>query len=185
MVSQPATDPCTTTGASSWVAGGWLSVSGETENHQNSPKYDKISPDSARSCKILPRFNLNSLDSARFLPNHVEKSLVNLTRFGVYHAGNHLISWTCGRKSGKNSRSWWSLDESSFTGFGRGDLKPTFRRQAFDVETWVQKANRVVLGRGWAGGRVSWTTLILWLSEANNAFDKLDLLFYIIKFIIL
>ena len=69
VFAQPITDwvggflicnrPVTVTGSLVRVAGGWLLVSGETNNHQNLLKRGRI-----------------SLDLARFLPNCVEKSLV-------------------------------------------------------------------------------------------------------------
>ena len=68
--------PVTVTGLLVWVAGEWLSVSGETDNHQNLLKRGEISSDLARSCQIYPRSGEILLDLARFLPNRAEKSLV-------------------------------------------------------------------------------------------------------------
>ena len=68
--------PVTVIGFSVRVTSGWLLVSGETNNHWNLLKRGEISLDPMRSCQIHPTFGEISLDLARFLPNRVEKSLV-------------------------------------------------------------------------------------------------------------
>ena len=59
---------------------------------------------------------------------------------------------------------------SGFTGFQRGNSKPTRRRRFLEIGTRgrpVEQSDRVNAGRvragwaGWAGGRVGWTALVL------------------------
>ena len=68
--------PVTVMDSSVWVAGGWWSISGELDYHQNALKRGKISPNSARSCQIHPRSDEIPSNLARFLANRNEKSLV-------------------------------------------------------------------------------------------------------------
>ena len=55
---------------------------------------------------------------------------------------------------------------SGFTGFQRGNSKPTRRRRVLEIGTRgrpVEQSDRVNAGRvraGWAGGRVGWTALL-------------------------
>ena len=65
---------------------------------------------------------------------------------------------------------------SGFTGFQRGNSKPTRRRRFLEIGTRgrpVEQSDRVNAGRvragwaGWAGGRVGWTALAKGFGQDN------------------
>ena len=65
----------------------------------------------------------------------------------------------------ENSPELMSSGRSGFTGFERGNSKPTRRRRVLELGTRVrplEQSDQVNAGRvraGWAGGWVGWTAL--------------------------
>ena len=66
----------------------------------------------------------------------------------------------------ENSPELMSSGGSGFTGFERGNSKPTRRHRVLELETRgrpLEQSDRVNSSRvraGWAGGRVGWTALV-------------------------
>ena len=103
-----------------------------------------------------------------FPPNHVENLWIWCIYAGSDYFGRRNLPNQAENslESMENSPELMSSGGSGFTGFERGNSKPTRRRRVLELGTSgrpVEQSDRVNAGRvraGWAGGRVGWTALL-------------------------
>ena len=144
------------------------SVSGEAETRRKTQKNSQNRRYLTRSDQDPVRISSNPII---FPPNHVENLwiwciYVGSDCFGRRNLPNQAKNSS---KSMENSPELMSSGGSGFTGFERGNSKPTRRGRVLELGTrgrpleqldWVNVGRVRVGWADWAGDRVGWTALI-------------------------
>ena len=141
------------------------SVSGEAETRRKTQKNGQNRRYLARSGQDPVRISSNPII---FPPNRVENLWIWCIYAGSDYFGRRNLPNQAenSSESMENSPELMSSGGSGFTGFERGNSKPTCRRRVLELGTRgrpLEQSDRVNAGRvraGWASGRVGWTALM-------------------------